>query len=75
MSAVHRKNVLRAVLVFKIKCVFVNNLEYKELYAWCKIEIESAILIQFGKINGFNMIDNNNNISVCVSEENSQFFK
>lgn len=56
MSAAHRKNVLRAVLIFKIKCVFVNNLEYKELYAWCKIEIESTILIQSGKINAFNII-------------------
>ena len=74
MSAAHRKNVLRAVLIFKIKCVFVNNLEYKELHAWCKIEIESAILIQSGKINDYNMINNDNNISVCVSEENSQCF-
>ena len=74
MSAASGKNVLRAVLIFKIKCVFVNNLEYKELYAWCKIEIESAILIQTGKINAFNMIDNDNNISVCVREENSQCF-
>lgn len=56
MSAAHRKNVLRAVLIFKIKCVFVKNLEYKELYAWCKIEIESTILIQSGKINAFNII-------------------
>ena len=72
MSAARGKNVLRAVLIFKIKCVFVNNREYKELHARCKIEIESAILIQFGKINGFNMIDNN--ISVCVREENSQCF-
>ena len=56
MSAARRKNVLRAVLIFKIKCVFVNNLEYKELYAWCKIEIESTILIQSGKINAFNII-------------------
>ena len=56
MSAAHRKNVLRAALIFKIKCVFVNNLEYKELYAWCKIEIESTILIQSGKINAFNII-------------------
>ena len=74
MSAAHRKNVLRAVLIFKIKCVFVNNLEYKELHARCKIEIESVILIQTGKINVFNMINNDNDISVCVSEENSQCF-
>ena len=74
MSAACRRNVLRAVLIFKIKCVFVNNLEYKELHARCKIEIESAILIQSSKINLFNMIDNDNNISVCVSEENSQCF-
>lgn len=74
MSAAHRKNVLRAALIFKIKCVFVNNLEYKELHARCKIEIESVILIKFGKINAFNMIDNDNSISVYVSEENSQCF-
>ena len=74
MSAARGKNVLRAVLIFKIKCVFVNNLEYKELHARCKIEIESVILIQSGKINDFNMIDNDNSISVYVSEENSQCF-
>ena len=74
MSAARGKNVLRAVLIFKIKCVFVNNLEYKELYAWCKIEIESTILIQSGKINAFDIINNDNNISVYVSEKNSQCF-
>ena len=74
MSAAHRKNVLWAALIFKIKCAFVNNREYKELYARYKIKIESAILIQSGKINDFNIIDNDNNISVCVSEENSQCF-
>ena len=74
MSAAHRKNVLRAVLLFKIKCVLPKIREYKELYAWCKIEIESTILIQSGKINAFDIINNDNNISVYASKENSQCF-